>query len=182
MKGRDGRLYPKNPMNDYIIQYADGFKECLGCGSTNHLFRECSRRNDKAVRERFWHGLWTHVPSIRKKQSPAFNATDNYKKVPLLPKPELSYHDGKRPRLFAIFACVFNPTSTSQKPMPIIINNSLPAIHFPLGKRKENADDKMRVLVDTGAAMNSGNLYFHLWVMSQCLGLVVEYLKCGEGT
>ena len=137
MKGRDSRLYPKNPMNDYIIQYADGFNECLGCGSTNHLFRECSRRNDKAVRERFWHELWDHVPSTRKKQNPAFNATDDYKMVPLSPKPELSYHDGKRPSLFAIFACLSNLTSTSQKYMPFSINNSLPSVHIPLGKGKK---------------------------------------------
>ena len=40
VKGRDCRMYPKNPMNDYISQYADGFNRCLGCGSTDHHFRE----------------------------------------------------------------------------------------------------------------------------------------------
>ena len=82
VKGRDGRLYPKNPMNDYISQYADGFNGCLGCGSTDHRFRECTRRNNKVVRERFWYELWAHVLSTRKKQSAAFNAMDNYKKGP----------------------------------------------------------------------------------------------------
>ena len=47
VKGKDGRLYSKNPMNDYISQYADEFNGCLGCGSTDHHFSECSSRNDK---------------------------------------------------------------------------------------------------------------------------------------
>ena len=48
-----------------------------------------SRMNDKTVRERFCHEIWAHISSTRKKQSPAFNATDNYIKVPLSHKPEL---------------------------------------------------------------------------------------------
>ena len=65
--------------------------------------------------------------------------------------------------------------------MPININNSLPSIHFPL---RENMDDDncMQMLVDTGAAMNSGHLNYHLWVMSQCPELVAKFLQCGEGT
>ena len=67
VKGKDGRQYPKNPLNGYISQIADGFNGCLGCGSPDHRFRECSRRNDKAVHERIWQELWAHVPSTRKK-------------------------------------------------------------------------------------------------------------------
>ena len=40
----------------------------------------------------------------------------------------------------------------------------------------------MRMLVNTGAAMNAGHLNSHLWVMSQCLELVADFLHCGEGT
>ena len=40
----------------------------------------------------------------------------------------------------------------------------------------------MRMLVDTGAAMNTGNLAYHQWVMSQCPSMVAEYLECGAGT
>ena len=88
------------------------------------------------MRERFWHEFWARVPSARKKQRPTFNAKDKYKKVPLPPIPELSYHNGKPQRLFVIFACVSNLTSTSQKHIPISIHNSLPSIHFPLDKGK----------------------------------------------
>ena len=40
----------------------------------------------------------------------------------------------------------------------------------------------MRMLVDTGAAMNTGNLDYHKWAMSQCSNMVAEYLVCGAGT
>ena len=38
----------------------------------------------------------------------------------------------------------------------------------------------MRMLVDTGAAMNSGNLACHLWVMSKYPEMVGEYIQCGS--
>ena len=121
VKGADGKQYPKNPVNGYTSQIADGFHGCLGCGETNHRFRECSRRNEKAVRERFWQELWAHVPSTRKREMEAVSTPDTAKRVPLPPTSQLSYQTGKHPRLFAIFACVSNLTSTSQKPMPIAI-------------------------------------------------------------
>ena len=40
----------------------------------------------------------------------------------------------------------------------------------------------MRILVDTGAAMNSGHLDYHLWVMSQYSEMVAEFLQCGKNT
>ena len=30
--------------------------------------------------------------------------------------------------------------------------------------------------------MSTGNLYYHLYIMSQCLEIVAEYLQCREGT
>ena len=40
----------------------------------------------------------------------------------------------------------------------------------------------MRMLVDTGATMNTGNFDFRMWVMSQCLDIVHEFLQCCKGT
>ena len=68
-----------------------------------------------------------------------------------------------------------------KKTMPISINNSLPSLSFLLGLTME-ADNGMRMLVDTGAAMNSGYLDYHLWVMSQCPEMVAEFLQCGPDT
>ena len=38
----------------------------------------------------------------------------------------------------------------------------------------------MRMLVDTGAATNTGILDYHLWVISQCPDMVEEYSQCGK--
>ena len=40
----------------------------------------------------------------------------------------------------------------------------------------------MRMLLDTGAAMNSSNLTYHLWVMSQYSEMVGKFIQCGYGT
>ena len=65
--------------------------------------------------------------------------------------------------------------------MPISINNSLPTIHLTTGLIVDE-ENKMRMLVGTGAAMNTGNLDYHKWVMPQCPSMVAEYLECGTGT
>ena len=63
--------------------------------------------------------------------------------------------------------------------MHISINNSLPSVHLNIGLLV-NEQNKIRMLVDTGAAMNAGNLDYHKWVMSQCPIMMAEY--CGAGT
>ena len=65
--------------------------------------------------------------------------------------------------------------------MPIPINNSLPSVCLHLGS-VEDEENKMYMLLDTDAAMNSGNLTYHLWVMSQCPEMVGEFIQCGDGT
>ena len=65
--------------------------------------------------------------------------------------------------------------------MPIAINNSIPSIKFYLRLILE-AEDCMRILVNTCAAMNTGNIDYYLWVMSQCPTMVAEHLKCDPNT
>ena len=36
--------------------------------------------------------------------------------------------------------------------------------------------------MDTGFAMNTGNIDFHMWVMSQCPDIVDDFLQCGKDT
>ena len=43
-------------------------------------------------------------------------------------------------------------------------------------------ENKMSILVDTGAAMNTGNKTYHQWVMSQCPSIVNEYIEYGPNT
>ena len=87
----------------------------------------------------------------------------------------------KRARFCAIFARVAHIFPSSQKPMPIPINKSLPSVCLHLGS-VEDEENKMYMLLDTDAAMNSGNLTYHLWVMSQCPEMVGGFIQCGDGT
>ena len=87
----------------------------------------------------------------------------------------------KRARFCAIFARVEHISPSTQKPMPIPINKSLPSVCLHLGS-VEDEENKMRMLLDTRAAINSGNLTYHHWVMSQCPEMVGEFIQCGDGT
>ena len=33
---KDGKSYPRNPTNDYVSRWPDGFFGCLGCGSDTY--------------------------------------------------------------------------------------------------------------------------------------------------
>ena len=65
--------------------------------------------------------------------------------------------------------------------MPISINNSLISVHLTIGLIAEEKN-KIRMRVDTGAAMNICNLDYHKWVMSQCPSMADEYFECSAGT
>ena len=84
-------------------------------------------------------------------------------------------------RWFAIFVRVANISSSPKKPMPISINNSLPSVCIHLGI-PEDDEHRMQMLVNTGAAMNTGDLKYHLWKISQCPDIVEEFLQCGKDT
>ena len=77
----------------------------------------------------------------------------------------------KRIIFFPILVSVFNISQAIKKPMPISINNSLPSVTLYL-VLLEDEENTMRMLVDNGAAMNSGNLAYHLWIMSECPKMV----------
>lgn len=53
------------------------------------------------------------------------------------------------------------------------------SLHLGLSEDDKN---QMRMLVNTGAAMNTGNFLYHIWVMSQCPEMVGEFLECGKNT
>ena len=48
-----------------------------------------------------------------------------------------------------------------KKPIPIGINNSLPSVSLILGILEDD-ERKIRILVDIGVAMNTGNLRFYM--------------------
>jgi hypothetical protein len=59
-------------------------------------------------------------------------------------------------------------------PMPIHVNNGLPHIHLCLGP---SGDAKLNVLFNSGAALSSGYLPYHLWVMREQPDLVASFEK-----
>jgi hypothetical protein len=58
------------------------------------------------------------------------------------------------------------------RPMPIRVDNGLPHIHISLGI---SSDAKLSVLFDSGAALSSGYLQYHLWVMRERPDLVASF-------
>ena len=66
-------------------------------------------------------------------------------------------------------------------PMSIRINNKLPCVNLKLGY-DTTMTPSLHALVDSGAAMNIRNKYYHRRVMSQFPDIVAEYLECGPGT
>ena len=87
----------------------------------------------------------------------------------------------KRPRFFPISITVSNINFSNKKLMPLSINNSSPSVQLHVGTTADDGN-KERVLVDKGAAMNTGNTNYHQGVMSQYSSMVAEYFECGPGT
>ena len=162
MTGPDEELYPKNINNNYAGRFADGFRECLGCESVTHLFRKYPDKNKKS---KIFQDLWARVPHTRLRDEQPTSHSNHLYVQPLTsssrsnPPPNKS--PIKRSRFCAIFAMGNHVSPSSQKPMPIPINNSLPSIFLHLGS-VDDEENQMHMLLDTGAAMDSGTLAYHL--------------------
>ena len=65
--------------------------------------------------------------------------------------------------------------------MPISIHNYLPSVNLH-SDNLEDDENRIRILVDTEATMNTGSLEYHLWVMSQYPEMVEEYIQYGKDT
>ena len=197
---KDDHSYPSNPTNGYVSRWRDGFFGCLGCGSDNHRFTSYSKKNDSDSKHFFWQELLAHVPSTIKRASehirPSLlqsnptsisNVTANNncilintantsrKRTDRDQTAQKDNNKNKEARWYAIFVHINNILSNPKKTMPIGVNNSLPSVSLILGIL-EDEDKKMRMLVGTWAAMNTGNFDFHMWVMSQCPDTVDEFL------
>ena len=86
-------------------------------------------------------------------------------------------NNGKRVRLFTIFVQIFQQsaaTSSRLAPFPIRINNLMPAITVNLGHSLDAAVSLV-CLYDTCAAVCSGNLLFHQWVITTYPDLVHSF-------
>ena len=186
MIGKDGKSYSMNSTTNYISRFADGFCGCLGCGSVFHLFRECPEKHNKTMRYNFFQDLNAHVSSIRTNEDTPTGQSNNFSAQLLASNSSTSNptpHNSpiKRAHVCAVFARVSHISPFSQKTMSIPINNSLPSVCLHLGSI-EDEENIIRMILDTGAAMNSGNLVYHLWVMYQCPEMVGEFIQYGDRT
>ena len=81
------------------------------------MFRACPQRENPDIKDKVFKDLWAHVPSPRKTVSfanPSATQPSNINELSSQTEPP-SQSSIKKPRLYAIFACVNNITSSSQK-------------------------------------------------------------------
>ena len=82
----------------------------------------------------------------------------------------------KRSRLFITTAQIFNQaTSTLLRPMPLDIDNGLPAIEFPFGQPNRWDYISFTCHIDSCAAMNTGNLLVHKWIITSHPEMVIDF-------
>ena len=187
MQVNDGEVYPKNPYNNYDSRFAEDFRGYLG--SVNHLFRACSDKVITDMKQKK-QDLWDHVPSTRKSSTylPTPKVTFATHAVPSISNINVLFTHtnprqppAKMPRFYYTFVCIKKLSPSSQKPIPILINNSLPFICLHLGLI-EDEESKMKMLLDTGAVVDSDNLSYHLWVVSECPAMVGEFIQSDANT
>ena len=51
--GTDGKTNLLNPTNKYTSCFPNDFNGCLGCGSPDHCFRSCPRKDGKILKDDF---------------------------------------------------------------------------------------------------------------------------------
>jgi len=83
----------------------------------------------------------------------------------------------KKQKLFVYMAQVFlAQPPTAIRPMPLGLDNGLPAIEAKFGTCEEN-EIVFRCHIDTCAAMNTGNLAIHQWIITNYPEIVSEYIQ-----
>ena len=83
----------------------------------------------------------------------------------------------KNGRLFVTLGSVLGSTLGAKgAPMPLDVDNGLPGIKMRFGKTE---DTKVTLIcnVDTCAAMSTGNLQLHEWIMTTYPEIVAEYIQ-----
>jgi hypothetical protein len=87
-------------------------------------------------------------------------------------------NDGKpkKPKLFVVSASCFASSAKVCRPMPLEMDNGLPAVQFRFG---HTDDDEINFSchVDSCAAMNVGNLRVHQWIITNYPAVVEEYIQ-----
>ena len=88
----------------------------------------------------------------------------------------------KNGRLFAFLGKVLVSTTAARgAPMPLDVDNGLPGIEMRFGKTDET-EVTFICHVDTCAAMSTGNLKVHEWIMTTYPSIVAEYIQYNDDT
>ena len=79
--GTDGKTNLLNPTNKYTSCFPNDFNGCLGCGSPDHCFRSCPRKDGKILKDDF---------STRKKPIPPCVSSNPFIHPSIPPTPSSS--------------------------------------------------------------------------------------------
>ena len=85
--------------------------------------------------------------------------------------------ENKNSWILPILVGVNNTYVDGSTPMPINIDNNLPCVVFELGHETGGKAILLRILVDSGAAMNSDNKNYNHKIMSQFPDIEAEYIE-----
>ena len=187
-----------------VSNWPADFLGCLSCGSSNHFWQQCPHNiaGNTAAKQKFFDNLWCHKPhtyrsrpliaSISPKAAPPrpaplLNSTHPIGQLHLpppsleLPTPPSGYtnNNNKHPatHLFANTANIlqhFIPGTHIPK-MPITIHNGLPCINLTFGPLDNTSAITLAALWNSWVALDSSNLQFHCWIMSQYPHLVSDF-------
>ena len=58
--------YPVDPATGFTSPHPVGHRGCMLCGSNEHVFSSCPRRNEPGAKESFFQNLFAHKPQLRK--------------------------------------------------------------------------------------------------------------------
>jgi hypothetical protein len=188
--------FPCHPMeNSRCSDFPVGFQGCLGCGSNDHVFAVCKNKNTAEGRNYFHWQLHCHKPEVFfrnhdkmgnfKRKSEGKNQNFNgvgrgagavmpswlAKKNDDLSRYQRAEND-TAPQ-YVVRVATYNLNDRKLRRMPITTQNDLPHIRFPIGGT--TTDGSLLNLFDTGAALNTGQLYYHLSLKNKRPDLIHSY-------
>jgi hypothetical protein len=203
-------VFSVDPVTKYICRHPNDFRGCLGCGNANHVFKQCPDKDDLTTKQRFFRELFGIKPFLRKRpvdetemafvrqlqqqNAPALpiQATATAPSTPANPAPPRAVHfapageeqpsiEDTSPHLFAAFVPIDHEQSETNHPLPVAIDNRLPHISIQVGGQQDpSGAHHLSSLLDTGAALNTGFLPFHLWFASMYPHCVADLIHCDD--
>lgn len=94
-------------------------------------------------------------------------------------KPSVKFEEDespKREKLFVLSASILSTSANIIRPMPLDLDNGLPAADVRFGSNDDN-EVNFCCHIDSCAAMNAGNLRVHQWIITTYPDIVEEYIQ-----